>query len=239
MDLLAENRPFSPPSSEHWLGTDALGQSYLGVLIKSTTLTIVDVTLAASLALLLGLLIGSLGATLSRNTGRFMFRVATTFSFATPLIAVLLLLYSIVGDAAFVFPLAAGALLWGTSALTFQTAISNEWRADYMNTARSLGMTPTRLIFHQLLPNLIPPVRAAWTANWPIMLSVSVLTGYLGAHGGSPRLGSLLKSGYEIFPSGPWLWLPPTVVTSLMFAILFLVISPKDVFSRTRSNVRQ
>jgi len=212
---------YAPPSIDNWLGSDALGGSFLIVLLKSTALTMLDVASAASLALLLGFLIAIFGSIYRNQLGRFVFRIASTFSFATPLIAVLLLLYSIFGDAPFVFPLTVGCLLWGSAALILQTAISQEWQSEYIKAARGFGNTRLRLIIGHLLPNLLDPIRAAWVASWPAMLSASILTAYLGASGGSPRLGSLLRTGYELFPAAWWLWLPPTVIVSASFAAVF------------------
>lgn len=230
--LSANLFPYAPPSVENWLGTDALGQSFFTELLKSTGLTILDVAGAASLALLWAFLVATFGSIFRRGLGRFVFRVASTFSFATPLIAVLLLLYSVVGDAPFVFPLTVGSLLWGSAALTLQTAISHEWQSEYIKAARGLGITPLRLIFSHLLPNLVAPIRAAWISNWPAMLSASILTAYLGAIGGNPRLGSLLKTGYELFPACWWLWLPPTLIVSATFVALFVLTEQTTIQRR-------
>ena len=215
--------PYSSPSADYWLGSDALGRSFLPVLLEATVNTLIDVGAAASLALLIAILIASLGSLFRGSVGKFTFNLASTFSFSTPLIAVLLLLYSIWGDHPAVFPLAVGSLLWGSAVLTIQTALSQETRSSYIKAARSFGISKTRVLFVHLLPNLLVTLRIAWLANWPAMLSASVLTAYLGAHGGSPRLGSLLKTGYELFPSCWWLWLPPTLVTAATFAVLFLI----------------
>ncbi len=224
--------PYAPPSVENWLGTDALGQPFLAVLLKSTVWTMLDVAGAASLALLLALLVATFGSVYRQRLGRFVFRIASTFSFATPLIAVLLLLYSVFGDAPFVFPLTVGCLLWGSAALILQTAISQEWQSEYIKAARGFGITRLRLIIGHLLPNLREPLRAAWIASWPAMLSASILTAYLGASGGSPRLGSLLRTGYELFPATWWLWLLPTVIVSASFAALFALTEFSEIRRR-------
>ena len=125
---LAGFSPYAPPSFENWLGTDALGQSFLSQILQSTGLTILDVVAAASLAVLWAFVAATFGSIFRKGIGQFVFGVASMFSFATPLIAVLLLLYSIFGDSSLIFPLAVGSLLWGGAALTLQTAMSQEWQ---------------------------------------------------------------------------------------------------------------
>lgn len=212
---------YSLPSIDYWLGTDATGSSVLETLLKSTTYTLLDIIAASTLAVVIALPFAAASASNSSFASRLLFRVATTFSFATPLIAVLLLMYSIYGDSPLIFPLVAGFLLWGNSALTLQTAISFEWNALYIIAARSTGLADPFLIRHHLIPNLIVPIKAAWTANLPIMLSTSVLTAYLGANTNNLRLGGLLKTGYDLFPSVWWMWLPATVVVIAAFILLF------------------
>jgi ABC-type dipeptide/oligopeptide/nickel transport system permease subunit len=214
--------PYSGPSASQWLGTDALGESFLRLLLQGTIYTLVDVFIAATIALLIAIIVASLGSFFRGTLSRFIFNLASLFSFSTPLIAVLLLLYSLFGNHPVIFPLTVGCLLWGSATLTIQTAIAIEAHSSYIKAARSLGITDARLFLFYLVPNLVIPIRAAWLANWPSMLSASILTAYLGAHAGGPRLGSLLKSGYELFPSCWWLWLPPTIVVSIIFTLLFL-----------------
>ena len=217
--------PYAPPSLDYLLGSDSLGRSYLLLLLKSTGLTILDVGAAATLALLVATFVAIFGSIFRGTIGRFVFGLASTFSFSTPLIAVLLLLYSVLGDSPAVFPLAVGGLLWGSAALTMQTAISQEWRSSYIKAARALGMTSFCLVFKHLLPNLVSPMRSAWIANWPTILSTSILAAYLGANSNSsPRLGSLIKTGYDVFPACWWLWLPPTIVTSFAFIGVYLCL---------------
>lgn len=212
--------PYSHPSADQWLGSDALSRSFLPLLLKATAYTLADVAVAASLALLIAIVIASLSSVFPSVFGKFTLSLASTFSFSTPLIAVLLLLYSVWGDHPAIFPLTVGCLLWGNATLTVQTAISQQIRSDYIRAARGFGLGKSRLILVHVIPNLLSSLRAAWLANWPVILSVSVLTAYLGANGSSPRLGSLLKTGYELFPSCWWLWLPPTFVTCMIFTIL-------------------
>lgn len=222
------SQPFAPPSLSQWLGSDALGQSFLRILLVGSGLTVADVVLAATIALFIGFMVAMCGSVMRGWAARFFFTLASTFSFSTPLLAVLLLLYSLVGDHSAVFPIAAGGLLWGSSALTLQTALARERRSTYLKEARALGFGSSQILLGHLLPNLIPHFRAAWAANLPVVLSTNILVAYLGAHGSNPRLGSLLKSGYELFPACWWLWLPVTVMTCVAFAVLFSLSSKKS-----------
>ncbi len=231
--FVAELTPYAPPSLDNWMGSNALGQPFLPLLMQGTAFTLVDIGAATSLSLAIAIVIASLGSIFRGTWGRFAFTLASTFSFSTPLIAVLLLLYSILGDRPEIFPITAGCLLWGNATLTLQTAISQESGSTYIKAARGLGIGRIRLIFYYLLPNLMAPLRAAWLASWPATLTVSILAAYLGAHGGSPRLGSLLNTGYEIFPACWWLWLPPTMIVCATFAASF--IATEHLFWKIRS----
>ena len=224
---LFEHPPYAPPGLECWLGVDALGRSFLPRLIAGSFTTALEIAFAATLALLIGLVFGGIGASGKGLAGRLVFRTGSMLSFSTPLIAVLLLLYSFAGDRRGIFPLSAGILLWGPAAMTFQTVIARERSSDYMKMAKALGIPPLQRTLFYLLPNLGPAAAQAWLANWPVMLTAHLIAAYLGATGGS-TLGSLLKSGYDIYPSAWWLWLPPTLVSAGLYALVQIMLANRS-----------
>jgi ABC-type dipeptide/oligopeptide/nickel transport system permease subunit len=220
LQLLA---PYAPPGLGHVFGADALGRSFAPLLVSGIASTILDVVLASIIAVAVAILLASLGSVYRGRYARFVLGLAAAFSFSTPLIAVLLLLYGTFGDRRIIFPAVCGFLLWGNATLTIQTAIARAWASPYVRAARSMGVTRFAILRIHLLPNIVGPLFAAWVANWPMMISVSVLVSFLGAKGPEVNLGSLLKTGYEIFPSCWWLWSFPTaavcLVTFLFYAL--------------------
>jgi len=217
--LSQQGESYRPPSLDYLLGTDAAGRSVLPMLIHATFGTVVEVLAASLVALCVGVTVGFIGAATRTSFARFLAQSATLLAYSTPLLVVTLLLYALFGDNGAIFSVAAGGLLWGGIALAAHTSVQIELPREYLVAARAIGVTPVRLVWNHLLPNVLPVIRAAWLGTLAPLLNVSLIISFLGAQAGRPRLGSLIKSGYEVFPACPWLWIPPTF---LCFTLLML-----------------
>lgn len=211
--------PLEPPSAVHWLGTDALGRDVLHLILTSLTFTAADVLLAAIIAVMVGTAIALSCAMLPTWVSRCIFSVTVTFSFATPLIAVLLFAYRITGDHALLFPTVTGMLLWAIPETTIHAALLQNLNARYVKFAQSLGLQRHTILIRLVLPNLAPHIWSSFVALIPPILSANILVAFLGIGTTTVRLGGLLKMGYEFFPACWWLWLPSTLVVFICFLI--------------------
>lgn len=211
---------FRPPSFTHFLGTDTLGTSLGRSLLSATAWTLFEIVTAAAIALTLGLVIGLAGSLARGVWARLFFTFTSTFSFSTPLVAVSLLLYRFLGSEVLVFPLAAGLLMWGLPAFTFQTALSLELDSLHVRASRAQGLSGTTIILFFVLPNLTGACVASFVSMLPLLLAANISVAFLGAHGGDARLGSLIKSGYDFFPAAWWLWLFPTATAVILLLLL-------------------
>ncbi|RIH76517.1 putative D,D-dipeptide transport system permease protein DdpC [Meiothermus hypogaeus] len=69
-------RPFQPPSAQHWLGTNDLGQDILSELLTGGRISLVVGFSAASIAILLGLTIGLVAGYSTGWLGTALMRLA-------------------------------------------------------------------------------------------------------------------------------------------------------------------
>lgn len=150
--------PLSVPTSQNWLGTDALGRDLLSRVVHGARVSLVVGLSAVLLSAIVGGLIGMVA-------GYFRHKVeATTLFAADALMAFpsLLLAASIVaftdsrGIATVVAAIAIiylGPTVRMVRALTLSIA-----NREFVVAARSLGARSSRILFREILPNVIPTV---------------------------------------------------------------------------------
>lgn len=207
-----------PPGLNYWLGTDALGHSVAWLLTEATIRTCVTVGIAVMLASAIGLIIGLVAGFLRVPGMRFLATTFVTLSYSTPLLVVLLLVYTFVGNQWLVFPVVAGCFVWGGIALAVQTEAEQILRQPYILAARSLGASRLQVLRRHALPNLLPAIWAATVGTVAPLFQVLILVSFLGIGADSVTLGSLIREGYDLFPAGWWLWLPAALIACLILA---------------------
>lgn len=201
-----------PPSLKYLLGTDSLGRSVARLLLESTVRTLSDVLLAVLLAAALGLAVGFLAAATRSRALRLVSDAVLNVSYSTPVLVVVLLFFALFGDRLYTFPLVAGSFAWGGIALATGSALTDQVSRGYVRASQSLGAGPLWIARRHLLPNILPDIRAAALGTLSPLFQLAVVFSFLGAGGGEASLGSLIRDGYDLFPSAWWLWLPPTLV---------------------------
>lgn len=106
--------PYQAPSFNYWLGTDGLGEPVAARLLDATGHTVFAVTLAVCIAALIGSVIGTVLAFSGRNRLKALCETLLSFTFAAPMLLLVLLLLVIYGDELWIFP-SIGLFAWGAS----------------------------------------------------------------------------------------------------------------------------
>ncbi|WP_017446114.1 ABC transporter permease [Gayadomonas joobiniege] len=195
----------SAPSSENWLGTDDKGQDVLARVIYGFRLSILfgfAVTLASAIiGIALGAVQGFYGGWVDLALQRFMeiwgglpqlFMLIILVNFIVPNLAWLVLITLLFGWMGFV----------GVVRAEFLRCRNFE----YVQAAKAMGMSDTRLMKKHILPNAM----SATLAMLPFSLSgsVTILTSLdflgFGLPPGEPSLGELLAQGKANIQA-PWL----------------------------------
>jgi len=144
-----------PPSLEHPLGTNHIGQDLLSRLIIGARPTAVT-------GLLGGALIISIGTSIGVTAGYFGGRVDTVlmrftdFMYGVPLIPFAIVLLAIFGFGLVTTILVLGALLWRSSARVLRSQVLQIKERRYITAARATGMSTSGIIRKHILPNIAP-----------------------------------------------------------------------------------
>ncbi len=219
-------------SREFLLGTDDQGRDILSALFYGARISLfvgaVSVLLSIFIGVSLGLIAGFIGGTVDA----FIMRICDVMlSFPAILIA---LLINGIGKALFpnaqnsvafgVLILAIALSGWVQYARTVRGSTMVERNKEYVQAARVIGVSPWRIMFKHVLPNVMGPVFVLAT----IQIATAVLTeatlSYLGVGvpPTSPSLGTLIRVGNEFLFSGEW-WI--TIFPGLLLVIIALSIN--------------
>ena len=231
--------PRQPPSGAHWLGTDAQGRDMLTVLILAMPQTL-KIGLAAGLISLsvgvaLGLIAGFVGGFIDT-----VIRLASDVMMTIPGIAILVLVASNVREMTVeMMAVIVASLSWMVATRTIRAQTLSLRERGYVQIARLNGSTGLKLIFVEVLPNLLPFIAASFVIT---VSSAMLATVGLEALGLGPQneltLGMTIywSQFYGAIIRGMWWWWgPPIVAISLIFIGLMLTSAGMDSFVNKRA----
>jgi peptide/nickel transport system permease protein len=229
-----------PPSWEHPLGSDRQGRDLLAVMIVGTGLTVYVGLLAGFVGVAIGTTLALIAAYYGGVVDTIIRGVVDVGLTIPPLLVLILLAVSIgegltVSQMALV--VAALAWLWPTRTIRSQVLTLKE-RA-YIQVARLSGASGRRIIFLELMPNLLPYLAATLVGavSSAVLAAIGLELIGLGSIE-APTLGMTIYwvNYYSALLHGMWWWfLPPVLVIIVLFVGLFSVSSGLDELANPRT----
>lgn len=236
IDILASELPpfwISGSEDAYVLGTDAQGRDMLSTILYGARVSLIIGFGAVALQAILGVSFGLLAGYLGGRIDAFLMRLADIqLSFSTLMVAIVVgaLVKAIFGGATFsayavpLLVLIIGLAEWPQYARTVRASVLAEKNKEYVDAARTMGLSSRRIMFRHILPNTLSPIFVISTvqvANAIISEAALSFLG-LGMPETHPSLGSLIKSGFDYLQSGSW-WI--TLMPGAVLVLLVLVIN--------------
>jgi len=225
-------------------GTDGQGRDLLSLLIYGLRISMLVSVCATLFALVVGVTLGLVSGYAGGRVDNLIMRLADMqLSFPTILVALLIdglsrsLLPRAMHEqlALVVVIFAIGISTWVQYARTVRGATLVEKNKDYVHAAKLIGMGPLRILFEQVLPNVLGPVLVIATLSLGLAILTEATLSFLGlgVPPTSPSLGTLIRIGNEVLFSGEW-WV--TVMPGVFLIVLVLAINLlgdwlRDVFN--------
>lgn len=194
----------TPPSQDHIAGTDLLGRDVLSrVIYGARTALAGPVVVAAgafAISTLLGLLSGYLGGLVDSAIMRWV-----DFMFALPGPLVAIVVVGVVGGGYWTAVLVLVVLFTAPDTRIVRSAVLEQRPLAYIDAARTLGISKTRILFVHILPNIAPIILAYVVLDFAFALvnlaGLSFLG--LGVEPGTPDWGRMLFENRTILFSNP------------------------------------
>ncbi|KRB73292.1 peptide ABC transporter ATP-binding protein [Nocardioides sp. Root190] len=166
-------------SSEHWLGTDALGRDLFARVLVATRLSLELAAIATVIRVAVGLLLGTAPMFLGRRLGGVVM-AAVTILVAFPALLVVLFLATIFGVGATGAVLAIGLAGAPSFARLCHTLFASVEASDYIAAARTAGVSRPRILFRHVLPNVAEPLVVSATIDMGYTLLAFAGLSFLG-----------------------------------------------------------
>ncbi len=214
----------TPPSADHWLGTDTLGRDLFARILYGGRISILVGLVATFVALAIGVVYGAVAGYFGGKLDSVMMRLVDIM-YALPFTIFVILLMVFFGRNIVLLFVAIGAVEWLTMARIVRGQILTIKKMEFIEAARSLGFGKRRIIFRHMIPNVLGPIIVYTTLTIPAVMLLEAFLSFLGL-GVQPPMSSwgvLIKDGAEKMEEFWWLLVFPGTVFSLsLFSLNFV-----------------
>ena len=208
-------------TKKYWLGTDKFGRDILSRLLIGTRVSLAVGLIAVIISLTLGILLGAIAGYYRGIADEIiMWLVNVTWSIPT-----LLLVFAItlaLGKGFWQIFIAVGLTMWVSVARLVRGQVIALKEMEYVQAAKALGLSNTRIIGRHILPNILGPLMVIAASNFATAMIVEAGLSFLGigVQPPQPSWGLMIKENYNfIITHNPLLALIPG------FAIMLLVLA--------------
>src|SRR5210317_290874 len=214
----------TPPSSQHWLGTDIFGRDVLTQIMYGGRISLAVGFIATAVALLIGVTWGAVAGYVGGRVDAAMMRLVDIL-YALPFMIFIVLLMVVFGRNLLLLFLAIGAVEWLTMARIMRGQVQALRKQEFVEAAISLGLSPMTIIRRHLVPNALGPIIVYTTLTIPSVMLLEAFLSFLGLGIQPPKTswGLLISYGAETMEEYPWLLIfPGLALTTTLFALNFL-----------------
>ena len=218
--LTADGLP-KGPSSQFWLGTDDLGRDILVRIAYGARVSllvgVVSTGIAVTIGVVVGLAAGFFGGVVDTLLARLV-DVALTM----PFLLVAIALVSITGPSLTITILVIGFFSWASVARIVRGQVLSMREREFVEAARSLGASDPRIMFVDILPNVLAPVIVYTTLLIPVVIVTEAALTFLGLGLPPPTAdwGGMISDGQQYYTTAWWFIMFPGIallLTTLAF----------------------
>jgi len=222
----------------HLLGTDNLGRDFLSRLVYGARISLLigfsSMVISGLIGSVLGIVAGYFGGKVD-----MVITFIITMRLSLPVVLVALAVVALVGGSLHVVILVLGLLLWDRFAVVLRSATQQARGMDYVAAAQAAGCSTPRILFSEILPNVLNPLIVVATLEMAhaILLEAALSFLGLGVQPPLPSWGLMVAEGKALMFFDPWLiTIPGLALFLLVLAINLLGDGVRDITAPENRN---
>lgn len=222
----------TPPSAEHWFGTDILGRDLLTRIMYGGRVSLAVGLAATAVAMPIGVGWGLIAGYFGGRVDAFMMRVVDIL-YALPFMIFIVLLMVVFGRNLLLMFIVIGCVEWLTMARIVRAQTLAVRNMEYIEAAIVAGLPHRRLILRHILPNITGPIIIYATLTVPAVMLTEAFLSFLGLGVQPPQSswGLLINYGVQSMEEHPWLLIFPGLFFSItLLSLNFLGDGLRDAF---------
>ncbi len=225
-DALSLGLKEKPPSADNWLGTDALGRDVYTRLLYGGRISLTVGIVATSIQLFIGIIMGSLAGYYGKVVDTLIMRVTDVF-LSFPFLPLAIAMAAIFGPSIYNTMLIIGLLSWTSTCRIIRGQFLSIKQSEYVEAARSLGLSELTIIRKHMLPNAMAPllINATLAMASAILIEAALSFLGLGVQAPTPSWGNMLEAARNMryIMNCWWLWFPPGIAIFLAVLSINLI----------------
>ncbi len=221
--LTPDGQPVGP-NSQFLFGTDNQGRDILVRIAYGARISLIVGVVATALTVVVATAVGLAAGYFGKTVDTLLARIIDVL-LAFPFLLLAISLVSIMGPGLTVVILVIGFFSWAAVARIVRGQVLSIREKEYVEAARALGAGPWRIMFIDILPNVIAPIIVYTTLLIPLTIVTEASLSFLGVGVPPPTAdwGQMISDAQGYYSNGAWWFLVfpslALLITTLAFNI--------------------
>jgi ABC-type dipeptide/oligopeptide/nickel transport system permease subunit len=213
-DLLDDFGSPSGPSAHNWLGVDQRGRDVFSRVVYGTRISLLVAFISTAIVVVIGVVLGLIAGYYRGWVDSLLTRaIDVMLAFPVLLLAIGLgvacadgCLSNTIKPGLTVVVTVIALSLWPYMARIVRGQVLSLREKEFVEAARSLGASNSRIIFREILPNLVAPIIVYSTILIPQVILFEAALSFLGIgiDPGTPSWGSMISDAVGVFDVAWW-----------------------------------
>jgi peptide/nickel transport system permease protein len=230
----------NPPSSLHWLGTDALGRDIVSLLLVGARSSIAVGVIAVGIGLSFGASLGLIAAARRGWIEEVIMRLSD-FTFAFPALLSAIMLTAVAGPGMVTSIAAIGIFQIPVFVRITRASANAIWAREFVLAARASGKGKFRITLEHVLPNILSILIVQATIQFALAILAEAALSYLGlgTQPPQPSWGRMLNDAQSLLFQSPLLAVYPGIaIATAVLGLNLLGDGLRDLFDPRLSRER-
>lgn len=199
-----------PPGVEHWFGTDSQGRDVLSRVIYGARISLSVGLISQAMNSIIGIILGLTAGYFGRWWDDMVMGL-TNIMLSIPSVVFALAIMAVLGPGLINVFIALGLTNWSYTCRITRSQVLFTRDLNYVKAAEAIGLSRARIMFTQILPNIVGPILVIATLGvaGAILMEAALSFLGLGTQPPTPSWGGMLAKAREQLFITPWISIFP------------------------------